>query len=75
MTYNTWHVTSVGGGVNILSKCQLPSSYGLGWMMFGILGGKGWITDFIDKESVCRTAPAIPGLLIKEISSKFATEN
>ena len=25
-----------GGGVNILSKCQLPSSYGLGFMMLSI---------------------------------------
>ena len=35
MTHDTWW------GVNILSKCQLPNSYGLGVMMFWRFGGKG----------------------------------
>ena len=58
-------------GVNILSKFQLSSSNGLGFMMLWISGGKGslthWINELIKElindEAVCRTAPATPGLL------------
>ena len=50
MTCDTWYVTCETGyvtcdmwwGVNILSKCQLPSFNGLGFIMFWRLGGKGW---------------------------------
>ena len=48
-------------GVNILSKFQLSSSYGLEVMMFWISGGKGWLAHWINYEAVCR---AVPGLLI-----------
>ena len=41
MTCNTWHVTcDMLWGVNILSKLQLPSSYGLGFMIFFLRGSK-----------------------------------
>ena len=62
MTCDTWHVTHdmwhlthdmwhVGGGpgVNILSNFQLPSSYGLWFMIFWRLGGKGWRTELINQ--------------------------
>ena len=49
-------------GVNILSKFQLPSSYGL-WY-FEDLGEKAdSLTDFISDKGVCRTAPATHDLL------------
>ena len=55
-----------GGEVNILSKFQLPSSYGL--------GGEGFFKDIFRKDElpnelicdkdVCRTSPATLGLII-----------
>ena len=55
------------GGVNILSKFQLPSSYRLWFMILWRSGGKGSLTDsvnqWINDEAVYRTAPATPGLL------------
>ena len=33
-------------------------------MMFWRAGGKGWMSDSVNYEAVCRTAPATPGLLI-----------
>ena len=71
-----WHVTrdmrrvtcDMLLGVNILSKFQLPSSSGWWFMIFWRLGGKGWLTDWLSElmndEADCRTAPASPGLLI-----------
>ena len=49
VTSETWHMTrdmrhvtcDMFWGVNILSKCQLPSSSGLWSMIFWRLGGKG----------------------------------
>ena len=64
LTGDTWHV--VGWGVNILSKCQLSSSYGLGVMMFWKFGGKGSLTDWLNElinisnEGDSRTAPGTP---------------
>ena len=62
MTHDTWC------GVNILSKFQLSSSNGLGFMMLLISGGKGCLNQLINQsisdEAVCKTAPATPGLLI-----------
>ena len=66
-TRDMWHMTcDRWGEVKLLSKCQLPSSYGLGVKVF-------WryflqrITDsdykLINHEGVCRTSPATPGLL------------
>ena len=60
----TWHMTcDMFGGVNILSKFQLPSSYGLWLMILWISGGKGWDTESVNHKAVYRTAPATPGLL------------
>ena len=63
-----WHVTrDMFGGVNILSKFQLPSSYRLWFMILWRSGGKGWITELINEwmndKAVYRKAPATPGLL------------
>ena len=56
-------------GVNILSKFQLPSSYGLGETLVRRYFQKlmpeflnEWIVN--NYEGVCRTNPATPGLLI-----------
>ena len=94
VTHDTWHVTcnTRGGGVNILSKCQLPcsdtwhvthdtwqvshntqkvvnivskfqlpSSYGLGvkvfWRYFHKRSLTHWLTDSVYHEGVFRTAP------------------
>ena len=71
MWHVTWHVTHdmwYVWGVNILSKFQLPSSYGLWFIILWISGGKGWLNESMNKsmndEAVYRTAPATPGLLI-----------
>ena len=51
VTCNTWHVTRYMWhvvGVNIHSKFQLPSSYGLWFIISGRFGGKGWVTDWIN---------------------------
>ena len=78
MIYEMWHVTrdilhvtrdmrhviyDMLLGVNILLKFQLPSSSGLWFMIFWRLGGKGWLSDLMNDEANCRTAPATPGLL------------
>ena len=64
MTHDTWHMThDMFGGVDILSKFQLPSSYCLWFMILWRSGGKGWLTDLISDKAVYRTAPATPGLL------------
>ena len=70
VTRDMWHVVTrdMFGGVNILSKFQLPSSYRLGFMMLWRSGGKGWVTEWINElindKAVYRTDPATPGLLI-----------
>ena len=50
MTHDTW------GGVNILLKCQVPSSYGLGvavfWRYFHKEWLSEWINEWITKRSV-----------------------
>ena len=68
VTHDIWHMThGTFGGVNILSKFQLPSSYRLWFMILWRSGGKGsvaeWINQSINDEAVYRTAPATPGLL------------
>ena len=64
MWRETWHMTcDMFGGMNILSKFQLPSSSGLWLMILWISGGKGWFAELINYEAVYRTAPATPGLL------------
>ena len=49
VTRDTWHVTCLGG-VNIPSKFQLPSSYGLWFMILWISGGKGWLSDWMNQS-------------------------
>ena len=78
LTCYTWHMTSDtwwGGGVNILSKCQLPSSYSLGTMMIWMFGEKGSLSElfneWINDKGVCRTALAAPCLAT--ITDKDAT--
>ena len=49
VTHETSHITcDMLWGVNILSKCQLPSSYGLWFMISWRLGGKDSRTDLIN---------------------------
>ena len=48
MTHDTLHVTHERWGeVHLLSKCQLPCSYGLGGKVFWRFGGKGWLRKAI----------------------------
>ena len=58
MRHETWH---------ILSKCQLPSSYCLVFMIFWRFVRKGWLTEWMNgwmnNKAVCRAAPATPGLV------------
>ena len=64
MTPDTWHLTcDTWWGVNILSKFQLPSSFGLGGEVIWRSGGKGSLNQSMNDEAVYRTAPATPGLL------------
>ena len=57
--------------MNILSKYLLPSYYGLGKTGFWRLGGNGslthWMSQWIHYKSVCRTAPATPGLFLSQV--------
>ena len=59
MTCNMWHVE----GCELLSKSQIPSSYGLELKVFW----RGSLTDLMNKwisnEGDCRRAPATSGLL------------
>ena len=68
VTCDTWHMTcEMFGGVNILSKFQLPSSYCFWFMILWRSERKGslneWMNELIIDEAVYRTAPATPGLL------------
>ena len=68
MTHDTWDVTcDMLWGVSILSKIQLPSSYGLGETVFWRYFHKGWIsqlvTELMSDKAVSRTTPATPVLL------------
>ena len=65
---DTWHLTcDMWWGVNILSKYQLPSSYGLGFTMSWRFRGKGWVSQLImSNKGDCRTAPALLGLLTRQ---------
>ena len=66
-THDMWHMTCETHGVlNIVSKCHVFSSNGLGVMMFWRLGGKGWLSQWINYKVVCRTAKATPGLLTRQ---------
>ena len=56
-----WHVThDRWGEVNLLLKFQIPSSYGLVVTVFWRYFHKGWVSDFISDEGICRIAPTKP---------------
>ena len=89
MTCDMWHTTCdtqhathnmrhVVGGEHSL-KFQLPSSYGLWFMISWRLGGKGWPTELINEsmnyEAVYRTAPGTPGPLKTRNVIKKLTSN
>ena len=58
-----WHVTrDKVGGVKILSKFQLPSSYRLWFMILWRSGGKGWLAELMN-EWMNDEAVYTPGLL------------
>ena len=61
MTCDWWHMI----GLKILAKFKLSSSNGLGVMIFGRIGKKGWLTEWMNESDggVCRTALVTPGLL------------
>ena len=63
MTHNMWHMT--GGWLNLLSKCQVPSTYGL-----GVKFSEDISTESVNDKGVCRTAPATLGLLIISVGLK-----
>ena len=76
VTGDTWHVTGTRdmwhltldryGEVNLLSKCQLPSSYRLGMKVcwrYTELFPQSTLNDWINDGGVFRTALATPGLL------------
>ena len=71
MTCDTWHVTHGGGGVNILSKFQLPSSYRLGFMMLWRLGGNRSLNQLMNDEAVYRTAPATPSCVKNSLDTSI----
>ena len=71
-----WHGTrDMLWGVIILWKFQLPYFYGLWFMLSWRLGGKGWRTELMNYKGVCRTAPATPGLLIKQFHNLLRHHN
>ena len=76
VTRDTWHMTwDIFGGVNILSKFQLPSSYCLWFMILWRSGGKGWLNESMNYEAVYRTAPATPGLLKSPATTTSSSTN
>ena len=83
VTCDTWQVThdmrhvtcDMLWGVTILSKFQLPNSFGLLFMIFWRLGGKGSLNEWIKHEADCRTAPATLGLLKSYIEMKDKDEH
>ena len=66
--YDRWHMThDTLWEVNIVSRIQLPSSYGFGVKAFlQILRIRmtDWINPAISNKGICRTALDTPGLLI-----------
>ena len=71
MTCDTWHLTpdmwrvtwDTWWGVNILSKFQLPNSYGLVLTVSWRFWTKGSLNELMSDGGDCRTAPATLGLL------------
>ena len=78
MTCDMWHVTcDRWGEMHLLSKFQLPSSNGLGFMMLWRLEVKGSLSHWINDEGVGRTAPANPSLLniLININTSYTTSS
>ena len=63
VTRDTWHMTQ-GVGWTFSQNFSFLALNGLGFMMLWISGGKGSAIHWINKEALCKTAPATPGLLI-----------
>ena len=62
MTHDLWHVTyDKWGELKLLSKLQVPSSYGLGVKV--VCPQRMTVSQFLKDKGVCRTAPATPCLL------------
>ena len=66
-----WYVTVTNDTwreVNILSKCQVPSSYRLEMKVSWRFGGREllneWMNEWINVRCVYRTAPATPVLVV-----------
>ena len=72
MTHDMWHEThDTWFGVNILSKFQLSSSKHFDIYVPVNIWKKrmtDWLNELMNDKSVCRTAPATPGLLIRHVS-------
>ena len=78
LTHYTWHRTpdtkqvkcdmwhTVAG--DNFPKFQFPSFEGLGMKVLGRFLGKWWLTELMNEEDTCRTAPSTPGLLITFIA-------
>ena len=77
VTRDMWHVTcDTFGGVNILSKVQLPSSHRLWFMILWRYFRKRMthsVNQLMNHEAVCRTAPATPGLSIIEVTHSWSS--
>ena len=76
VTHDMWHVThDRWGEVNLLSKLQLLSSYGLGvkvfWRYFHKWWLTHWLTQLMSDKGVCRTTMATPGLLKTYDNTKY----
>ena len=67
VTCDTWHVT----------HDTWHMTFDMLWGEHSLKISADWLTDLINHESVCRTAPATPGLLknYEETTLKKATEN
>ena len=64
MTNDMRHQThDMWGEVNLPSKVQLPTSYGLGMKVCCEYFHKGSVSDLMNDKGVCRKAPATPGLV------------
>ena len=55
MSHGTWHMRyDMFCEANIVQKFQLPCSNGVRVMLFWRLGGKGWLTEWMNHEGDCR---------------------
>ena len=54
VTQDMWHmIHDMLWWVSILSKCQLPSSYCLWFIIFQRFGGKGWLSELMNEWWGC----------------------